>query len=71
MLESAYRFLLGAIAGATGATAVYPIDLVKTRMQNQVSFISQCFNLDNVNLIVRKRPLALVKFSGLCEIVLT
>ena len=36
VLESAYRFLLGSIAGATGATAVYPIDLVKTRMQNQV-----------------------------------
>jgi len=29
------RFSLGAIAGACGATAVYPIDLVKTRMQNQ------------------------------------
>ncbi|KAK5969112.1 Calcium-binding mitochondrial carrier protein Aralar1, partial [Trichostrongylus colubriformis] len=28
VLESAYRFLLGAIAGACGATAVYPIDLV-------------------------------------------
>merc|ERR1719402_1179477 len=35
VLESAYRFSLGAIAGAAGATAVYPIDLVKTRMQNQ------------------------------------
>ena len=35
MLESAYRFALGSIAGAAGATAVYPIDLVKTRMQNQ------------------------------------
>ncbi|BFZ22432.1 hypothetical protein BsWGS_25470 [Bradybaena similaris] len=35
--ESAYRFTLGALAGATGATAVYPIDLVKTRMQNQRS----------------------------------
>ncbi|XP_005095774.2 calcium-binding mitochondrial carrier protein Aralar2 [Aplysia californica] len=33
--ESAYRFSLGALAGATGATAVYPIDLVKTRLQNQ------------------------------------
>nr|XP_029478852.1 calcium-binding mitochondrial carrier protein Aralar1-like isoform X1 [Oncorhynchus nerka] len=33
--ESAYRFSLGSIAGAMGATAVYPIDLVKTRMQNQ------------------------------------
>jgi len=30
-----YRFTLGSIAGAAGATAVYPIDLVKTRMQNQ------------------------------------
>lgn len=35
--ESAYRFALGSIAGAVGATAVYPIDLVKTRMQNQRS----------------------------------
>lgn len=37
VLESVYRFALGSIAGATGATAVYPIDLVKTRMQNQRS----------------------------------
>ncbi|XP_076631815.1 calcium-binding mitochondrial carrier protein Aralar1 isoform X5 [Colletes latitarsis] len=35
ILESGYRFLLGSIGGAVGATAVYPIDLVKTRMQNQ------------------------------------
>ncbi|XP_055629098.1 calcium-binding mitochondrial carrier protein Aralar1 isoform X3 [Toxorhynchites rutilus septentrionalis] len=35
LLESTYRFTLGSIAGAVGATAVYPIDLVKTRMQNQ------------------------------------
>ncbi|XP_012691870.1 calcium-binding mitochondrial carrier protein Aralar1 [Clupea harengus] len=35
--ESAYRFSLAAVAGATGATAVYPIDLVKTRLQNQRS----------------------------------
>merc|ERR1712141_566981 len=35
ILESVYRFALGSVAGATGATAVYPIDLVKTRMQNQ------------------------------------
>ncbi|XP_077472996.1 electrogenic aspartate/glutamate antiporter SLC25A12, mitochondrial-like [Stigmatopora argus] len=35
--ESAYRFALGSIAGATGATVVFPIDLVKTRMQNQRS----------------------------------
>ncbi|ESO05354.1 hypothetical protein HELRODRAFT_77826, partial [Helobdella robusta] len=35
IMESAYRFTLGSVAGATGATAVYPIDLVKTRLQNQ------------------------------------
>ena len=35
ILESVYRFTLGSVAGAMGATAVYPIDLVKTRMQNQ------------------------------------
>jgi len=33
--HSAYNFGLGGIAGAFGATVVYPIDLVKTRMQNQ------------------------------------
>jgi solute carrier family 25 aspartate/glutamate transporter 12/13 len=35
IFESIYNFGLGAIAGAFGATVVYPIDLVKTRMQNQ------------------------------------
>lgn len=35
--QSAYNFGLGSIAGAFGATVVYPIDLVKTRMQNQRS----------------------------------
>lgn len=34
-LKSVYHFALGAVAGAVGATIVYPIDLVKTRMQNQ------------------------------------
>ena len=31
----AKSFALGGVSGALGATAVYPIDLVKTRMQNQ------------------------------------
>jgi solute carrier family 25 aspartate/glutamate transporter 12/13 len=35
VLESAHHFGLGSIAGAYGAFMVYPIDLVKTRMQNQ------------------------------------
>ncbi|KAI1462264.1 mitochondrial carrier [Annulohypoxylon moriforme] len=34
-VESAYNFVLGSAAGAFGAFMVYPIDLVKTRMQNQ------------------------------------
>ncbi|KAK3075989.1 mitochondrial aspartate-glutamate transporter agc1 [Teratosphaeriaceae sp. CCFEE 6253] len=37
LLVSAHHFGLGAIAGAFGAFMVYPIDLVKTRMQNQRS----------------------------------
>ena len=37
ILEQVYRFALGSVAGACGATVVYPIDLVKTRMQNQRS----------------------------------
>merc|ERR1719466_197879 len=35
--ENAYRFGLGVVAGGVGATAVYPIDLVKTRLRNQRS----------------------------------
>ena len=34
-LQSIYHFAVGSVAGAIGATFVYPIDLVKTRMQNQ------------------------------------
>jgi len=37
MADAGFHFGLGAIAGGIGATAVYPIDLVKTRMQNQRS----------------------------------
>jgi len=37
ILESAHHFGLGSIAGAFGAFMVYPIDLVKTRLQNQRS----------------------------------
>ncbi|KAJ2060951.1 mitochondrial aspartate-glutamate transporter agc1 [Coemansia sp. S146] len=35
----AYNFAIGAVAGGIGAAVVYPIDLVKTRMQNQRSAV--------------------------------
>jgi len=39
VLHSAYSFVQGGIAGSIGATIVYPIDMVKTRMQNQRSTV--------------------------------
>ena len=35
-IEFIEHFALGAVAGGIGAAAVYPIDLGKTRLQNQV-----------------------------------
>ncbi|CAR30795.1 ZYRO0E02420p [Zygosaccharomyces rouxii] len=43
IFDSIYNFSLGSVAGCIGATAVYPIDLVKTRMQAQRS-LSQYTN---------------------------
>lgn len=58
VLESLYRFGLGSIAGAAGATLVYPIDLVKTRMQNQRagSYVGELMyrnSIDCVKKVVR------------------
>jgi solute carrier family 25 aspartate/glutamate transporter 12/13 len=35
--KTIYNFSIGLFAGCIGAFAVYPIDVIKTRMQNQVS----------------------------------
>jgi solute carrier family 25 aspartate/glutamate transporter 12/13 len=49
-LLSVYHFGLGAVAGAFGATIVYPIDLVKTRMQNQrSSVVGQLLYLNSID----------------------
>ena len=39
LARSTYNFIQGGIAGGIGATVVYPIDLVKTRLQNQRSTV--------------------------------
>lgn len=41
-LRSAYNFALGGLAGAIGATIVYPIDLVKVRYRVTVELRFAC-----------------------------
>lgn len=55
VLDTIFFFGLGAFAGATGATAVYPIDLVKTRMQNQRNTASRLYesSLDCFKKVVK------------------
>ncbi|PAV61945.1 hypothetical protein WR25_19050 [Diploscapter pachys] len=62
LLESGYRFLLASVGGACGATAVYPIDLVKTRMQNQRSgsFVGEVMYKNSLDCFKK-----VVKFEGL------
>lgn len=56
--ESIYNFTLGSIAGCIGAAVVYPVDLVKTRMQNQRSIkgvgVLYKSYLDCLKLVVRR-----------------
>uniref|UniRef100_A0A914BUP8 EF-hand domain-containing protein n=1 Tax=Acrobeloides nanus TaxID=290746 RepID=A0A914BUP8_9BILA len=64
ILESMYRFVMGSVAGACGATAVYPIDLVKTRMQNQRtgstgSYVGEVFYKNSLDCFKK-----VVKFEG-------
>lgn len=53
IFDSLYSFFLGSIAGCIGATAVYPIDLVKTRMQAQKHKALYANSLDCFKKIVR------------------
>lgn len=49
VFQTSKTFAISAVASGFGATAVYPIDLVKTRMQNQV-------NLPEISPSIRERP---------------
>lgn len=53
IFDSMYSFFLGSIAGCIGATAVYPIDLVKTRMQAQKHKALYANSLDCFKKILR------------------
>lgn len=55
LFQSIYSFMLGSLAGAVGAFVVYPIDLVKTRMQNQRTTAKVLYNgyVDCFRKIVR------------------
>lgn len=67
IFESSYNFALGSLAGAFGAFMVYPIDLVKTRMQNQrkVAVGQQLYNnsIDCFRKVVKNEG-ALGLYSG-------
>ncbi|KAJ6258810.1 Mitoferrin [Drechslerella dactyloides] len=64
VLGSMYNFGLGAIAGAFGATMVYPIDLVKTRMQNQrVTVVGERLYLNSIDCA--KKVIKNEGFTGL------
>lgn len=65
VLESLYRFSLGSVAGAAGATVVYPIDLVKTRMQNQRagSYVGELMYRNSIDCV--KKVVRYEGFGGL------
>ncbi|KAF2741475.1 calcium-binding mitochondrial carrier protein-like protein Aralar1 [Polyplosphaeria fusca] len=63
VLESIHHFALGSLAGAFGAFMVYPIDLVKTRMQNQRSVAGQVLYKNSIDCA--KRVIKNEGFTGL------
>ncbi|SCV00697.1 LANO_0F08152g1_1 [Lachancea nothofagi CBS 11611] len=64
IFDSIYNFLLGSIAGCIGATAVYPIDLVKTRMQAQRNFSQYKNTFDCLAKIISREGIRGI-YSGL------
>lgn len=64
IFDSLYSFFLGSIAGCIGATVVYPIDLVKTRMQAQRHKAAYKNSLDCFKKIIKNEGLRGL-YSGL------
>lgn len=58
IFDSLYSFFLGLIAGCIGATVVYPIDMVKTRMQAQKHKAMYDNSLDCFRKIIRNEGFA-------------
>lgn len=54
IFDSLYNFSLGSVAGCIGATVVYPIDFVKTRMQAQRTLSKYKNSLDCVLKVVKQ-----------------
>ncbi|AET41656.1 citrin Ecym_8386 [Eremothecium cymbalariae DBVPG len=64
IFDSIYNFTLGSIAGCIGATVVYPIDMVKTRMQAQRAFSEYKNSFDCLMKILSREGLRGL-YSGL------
>ncbi|GAV26829.1 hypothetical protein PMKS-000285 [Pichia membranifaciens] len=64
VFSSLHSFVLGSFAGMIGATIVYPIDIIKTRMQNQKGNSMYSSYLDCLKKLVRNEGL-LGLYSGL------
>ncbi|CAI4053718.1 citrin SKDI_16G2860 [Saccharomyces kudriavzevii IFO 1802] len=64
IFDSLYNFSLGSIAGCIGATVVYPIDFIKTRMQAQRSLAQFKNSIDCLLKIVSREGIKGL-YSGL------
>ncbi|SCU87675.1 LAMI_0D07030g1_1 [Lachancea mirantina] len=64
IFDSIYNFTLGSVAGCIGATLVYPIDLIKTRMQAQRNFSQYKNSLDCIRKIFAREGIRGI-YSGL------
>ncbi|SMN19077.1 similar to Saccharomyces cerevisiae YPR021C AGC1 Mitochondrial amino acid transporter, acts both as a glutamate uniporter and as an aspartate-glutamate exchanger [Maudiozyma saulgeensis] len=64
IFDSIYNFSLGSIAGCIGATVVYPIDFIKTRMQAQRSNAKYKNSIDCLLKVVKSEGIRGL-YSGL------